>query len=174
MLMASLTACGGKGENATAITVDASEISEISEDTKEVKANKKENKIKKVNYSLLALKEKYDYDDTGYKYEISGTSLTDHVETSKDYGEQVINKENIFNSLLEVESVIPVVPDNTVKTNTEHVLNHTFKKENMLQMNDDAVMTRLDIEMARMINDGVYMVGINDIEYYSKDELNRE
>lgn len=76
--------------------------------------------------------------------------------------------------MLEVESVIPVVTDNTVKTNTEHVLNHTFKKENMLQMNDDAVMTRFDIEMARMINDGIYMVGINDIEYYSKDELNRE
>lgn len=41
-------------------------------------------------------------------------------------------------------------------------------------MNDDAVMTRLDIEMARMINDGVYTVDIIDIEYYSKDELNRE
>lgn len=76
--------------------------------------------------------------------------------------------------MLEVESVIPVVPDNTVKTNTEHVLNHTFKKENMLQMNDDAVMTRFGIEMARMINDGVYTVDIIDIEYYSKDELNRE
>lgn len=49
MLMASLTACGGKGENATAITVGASEISEA---TKAVKANKKENKIKKVTYSL--------------------------------------------------------------------------------------------------------------------------
>lgn len=119
------------------------------------------------------MKKRYDYDDTGYKYEISGTSLTGHVETSKDYGEQVINKENIFNSLLEVESIIPIVPDNTVKTNTEHVLNHTFKKENMLQMNNDAVMTRLDIEMAHMINDGVYTVDINDIEYYSKDELNR-
>lgn len=113
-------------------------------------------------------------DDTGYKYEIPGTSLTGHVETSKDYGEQVINKEDIFNSLLEVENAIPVVPDNTVKTNTEHILNHTFKKENMLQMNDDAMMTRLDIEMARMINDGVYTADIDDIEYYSKDELNRE
>ena len=41
-------------------------------------------------------------------------------------------------------------------------------------MNDDAVMTRFDIEMAHMINDGVYMVGINDIKYYSKYELNRE
>lgn len=47
MLMASLTACGGKGENATAITVGASEASEISEDTKAVKTNTKENKIKK-------------------------------------------------------------------------------------------------------------------------------
>lgn len=44
----------------------------------------------------------------------------------------------------------------------------------MLKMNDDAMMTRLDIEMARMINDGVYTADINDIEYYSKDELNRE
>ena len=41
-------------------------------------------------------------------------------------------------------------------------------------MNDDAVMTRFDIEMARMIKDGVYTVDINDIEYYLKDELNRE
>ena len=116
----------------------------------------------------------YYKEDGGYRYEIPGTTFTGHVDTDTDFGEQVINKTDTFNSLLEDQIEIPAVPDNTVKTNTEHVLNHKLKKVNMLQMRDGATLERAEIENVRMLARGVYSVDPLSIEYYDSSELDRD